>query len=178
MDPATRERRERVRMRMQKGNLANVVSIQRAHERLREAEAAAMLVEYHPDGRPIRRRQKKVKKIKARREPNQWQLNLTAWNAGNSGWCIPKKGTADYVKVKNFHIRRGLEVETPPTLSRRPGYADFYDVPTPQQLTYEERPRPATAEVSHEAIAKLRADLNALKQRQTDLAANRRATIV
>ena len=71
MDPATRERRERVRMRMQKGNLANVVSIQRAHERLREAEAAAMLVEYHPDGRPIRRRQKKVKKIKARREPNQ-----------------------------------------------------------------------------------------------------------
>ena len=31
-----------------------------------------------------------------------------AWNANNSGWCIPKKGTADYDKVKNFHIRRRL----------------------------------------------------------------------
>ena len=100
------------------------------------------------------------------RPPNQWQRNLKEWNAGNSGWCIPMKGTPDYEKVLHWHTRQRLVTDAPPTPSRR---AAFYDAPTPEQLT---------AEVSHEAIAKLRADLNALKQRQTDLAANRRATIV
>ena len=84
------------------GNLADLQSIQCLQEI--EAEAEALLT----DGRPIRHRQKKEKKIKVKQEPNQWQRNLTTWNTGNSGWCIPRKDTTDYEKVKNWHLHPSM----------------------------------------------------------------------
>lgn len=164
--------RERVLQRMREGELADL----RSRQRMIELAEEDLEREYRPDGMPKRRRATKTKKAdRPKRPPNQWQKNLTAWNANNSGWCIPKKGTADYNTVKNYHTRRGLEVSTPGTPSRRAVYLSP-DAPTPQRLTYEERPRPATAEVSLDEIAKLRADLNAVRQRQAELTTTRRAT--
>ena len=134
---SAREAYDWVRMRMQAGgNLADLRSIQRLREI--EAEAEALLT----DGRPIRRRQKKEKKIKVKREPNQWQRNLTAWNAGNSGWCIPRKDTADYEKVKNWHLRPSMAHTPSPGRDYRldPSYysRSTQGEPTPRQLQYED----------------------------------------
>jgi len=125
---------------------------------------------YQPPPKVRQRRitKKELKALRPKRPPNQWQMNLTAWNANNSGWCIPKRGTADYDKVKNFHIRRGIEVGTPPTQSRRPGIADFYDMPTPEQLTYVERPSPARPVYARGAVVeemeKLRREVRAMRE--------------
>ena len=103
---------------------------------------------------PKRRRmtKKERKALRTPREPNQWQKNLTNWNANNSGWCIPKKGTADYDKVKNFHIRRRpnlrdedmmspeREYRSPPNLKstdKRTPYRRVAEMQTPRSIDFD-----------------------------------------
>lgn len=103
---------------------------------------------------PKRRRmtKKERKALRTPREPNQWQKNLTNWNTNNSGWCIPKKGTADYDKVKNFHIRRRpnlrdedmmspeREYRSPPNLKstdKRTPYRRVAEMQTPRSIDFD-----------------------------------------
>ena len=164
---SARERRERVLQRMR--DTPKLADLQ-SRQLLLELAEEDLEREYRPDGMPKRKRATKKKKADREKQPdNQWQQNLKAWNANNSGWCIPKKGTREHDIVLNYHKRlRGVEVGTPPPADRR---ASFYHASTPEQLA-----RPTTAEVSHAEIERLRANINAIKQRQTQLEATRRAS--
>ena len=59
------------------------------------------------------KRGRKKKAVREKRPDNQWQLNLKSWNRRNSGWCIPRKGSDDYYKVKYLHEERTPKAATP-----------------------------------------------------------------
>jgi hypothetical protein len=58
-------------------------------------------VRLNKDGTPRKKRAKKIKK-KTRRGRTKWNQALMIMNRGLDAFCIPKKGTPDYEKVKQI----------------------------------------------------------------------------
>jgi hypothetical protein len=105
---------------------------------------------------PKRGRKKKADREK--RPDNQWQKNLKAWNRGKSGWCIPKKGSADHQIVKHWHTnvrgavddaRAHITAQTPsksyispppfrtPQSERYTPYRRMEEMRTPQSIDFD-----------------------------------------
>ena len=108
---------------------------------------------------PKRGRGRKKKADREKRPDNQWQKNLKAWNRGKSGWCIPKKGTADHLIVKHWHTnvhgavddaRAHITEQTPsksyiapppfrtPQSERRTPYRPYAEMQSPEKLDFDD----------------------------------------
>lgn len=49
----------------------------------------------------------KERKKNMPRGNNSWNKALRSFNQGKSGWCVPRKGTADYAEVRR--LQRTIE---------------------------------------------------------------------